>query len=699
MHEVGEFAIYGYDYDYGYNSILARSWLCLLLGVDYYPEHWPEERWETDARLMREAGLTIVRLAEFAWCRLEPVEGCYDFGWLDDAIGVLARHGISVVLGTPTATPPAWMIERHRDILPLDSHQRVREFGTRLHRCLLNPKMREYSRSITRAMANHFGTNESVIGWQTDNEFEGNICYCDCCAEGFKEWLKARYGDLTSLNKAWGTVFWSQEYSAWSQVPLPLEARCGRLAHNPSLLLDYQRFASDTTVAFQKEQIDILRQVAPNQFITHNFMGMHSSMDYFDLAEDLDFISWDNYPGGGDTFDKPASSSNNLAHDCMRGLKGSSKPFWIMEQRSGPMGWNTMSPTTRPGEIRMWTWQSVAHGADAVVYFRWRSCLYGTEQYWHGVINHDGIARRRYREVAQIGREFASIGSRIDGTRTASKVAIVNSYDNIWAYDIQQQSFGLNYWLAPKSLYDAFRRQGTDVDIIPNGADFSQYKVVVALSQYLISPETAQRLEDYVRAGGILVTGYRSGVKDMNNACVDAPLPGVLRRCCGIEVEEYDAIGEGRSVCISTAWGSNHVASVWCDALNLEGAEVLAEYTEGFLAGVPAITVNALGSGKAYYLGTQPDGGFFTAFARHLAVEGGVPIYEGLPADVELASRHGDGRRLLFFINYNRHEVRIPIPRGAEVLMGADEGNAVEVSEDSSIALGPHGVAIVELSA
>ncbi len=399
----------------------------MILGVDFYPEHWPEERWPIDAALMRRAGMTVVRLAEFAWSRLEPREGEFQFAWLDRALDVLAAHGIRAVLGTPTAAPPAWLVEAHRDILPLDDQRRPLEFGARLHRCLANPTFRRYSRAITEAMAAHYANHPNIIGWQTDNELTGNRCFCDVCAERFRQWLQHKYGTLDALNQAWGTAFWSQEYNAWSQLPLPWRTTCGSMAHNPSLLLDYYRFASDITVEFQSEQVAILRKLCPNHFVTHNFMGLHDAINYYDLAKDLDFVSWDNYP----------SDSAALPHDVMRGIRR--KNFWVMEEKCGHTGWNTMSPIPRPGQVRAWAWQAVGHGADAIVFFRWRSCRGGTEQFWQGILNHDALPGRRYNEIAQLGREFQQIGSAFEGTSVRNDVAILYSYDQIWALQIQPQ--------------------------------------------------------------------------------------------------------------------------------------------------------------------------------------------------------------------------------------------------------------------
>ncbi|MBM4033937.1 MAG: beta-galactosidase, partial [Planctomycetes bacterium] len=439
----------------------------MILGVDYYPEHWEEERWPEDARLMQEAGISVVRLAEFAWSRLEPSEGDFRFDWLDRALGVLSARGIRAVLGTPTAAPPAWLVAKHPDILPRDELRQPLGFGARLHRCLANPTFRRYSKAITTAMAQHYANHPAVLGWQTDNEFSGNRCYCDECARAFREWLQRKYGTLDALNLAWGTAFWSQEYTAWGQVPLPWRTTCGSMAHNPSLLLDHRRFASDTTVEFQREQVAILRKLCPEHFVTHNFMGLHDTVDYYALAKDLDFVSWDNYPSG----------SAALPHDVMRGIRQAN--FWIMEEKCGHTGWNTMSPIPRPGQVRAWAWQAVGHGAEAIVFFRWRSCRSGTEQFWQGILNHDAVPGRRYREVAQLGREFRELGPEFEGTSPRNEAAILYSYDQIWALQVQPQVPGFSFLRWVERYHEGLHRLGIGADIVSTQAQLDGYRLVL----------------------------------------------------------------------------------------------------------------------------------------------------------------------------------------------------------------------------
>jgi beta-galactosidase len=644
----------------------------MRVGVDYYPEHWDESRWETDAQLMREAGISVVRLAEFSWCKLEPEEGRYDFSWLDRALEVLHCEGIQAVLGTPTATPPAWLHQRY-DIYPRDARRYPLGFGTRLQRCLNHPVMRRYSRLITEAMVSHYAHHPAVIGWQTDNEFEANLCYCDVCADLFRQWLQRKYGSLQALNRAWGTIFWSQEYTNWSQIPLPWVARCGQ-SHNPSLWLDYRRFASESTVSFQREQVEIIRRLAPHHFVTHNFMGLHDSLDYFALARDLDFVSWDNYPGGN----WKEAGHADLAHDVMRGIQ--QKNFWVMEEQSGIPGWEYVGRRPAPGQIRAWAWQAVAHGADAVVFFRWRSCLYGTEQYWHGILNHDGIPRRRYREVARFGEEMNRLSAELDGTTLHHQVAILNSYEQNWALQIQPQVNGLSWWEQVRRFYYSFRRLGAGVDIVPIDADLSQYRVIVLPSWYILTEWDAQRLSEYVRQGGTLILNPRTGVKDERNVCRTEPLPSLLREVAGVEIDDYDPLGTDENR-IRLHSGEEFTVSVWADALTLHGAEEVAVYTRSIFAGETAIACHRFGGGTVYTLGTYGEPALYDTLLGRVLDEADVETMPGVPEGVDACWREKEGARYLFLVNLSGEERSVPVPEGVTTLLGASpHGGMVRLS-------------------
>jgi beta-galactosidase len=386
-------------------------------------------------------------------------------------------------------------------------------YGNRREYCPTHAGYRERSRIITQALADHYAGHPAVIGWQTDNEF-GDRCYCPHCRRAFQSWLQARYPSLDALNAAWGTIFWSHLYSEWSQIPQPL-ATAGHDEHgspNPGLALDYYRFMSDAYVAFQHEQVEILRRTCPQHFITHNLMGFgYDRLNYFDLVRDLDFVTWDNYRRMQWTFVpevQPVDAA--LAHAAMRGLKGAN--FWVMEQQAGPGGWEIVSVAPRPGELRLWAYQAIAHGADGIVFFRWRTARFGTEQYWHGLLDHDGTLSRRYHEIKQMGRELQQTGDSIAGSQVKAEIAMILSYDARFAFQIQANNPNFTYAAHFHTIFAAFHARNLAVDVVSPDADLSGYKLVVAPALYVLEESAARNLEAYVRNGGVLLVTARSGV-------------------------------------------------------------------------------------------------------------------------------------------------------------------------------------------
>lgn len=641
----------------------------MYFGVDYYPEHWPRERWETDAEMMAAANINLVRMGEFAWALLEPREGTFDFAWLDEAIAVLGRHGISTVLGTPTATPPKWLMDQHPDIYPVDLYGLRKGFGTRRHYCASNQAYHRHVRRMVEAMAAHYGNHPQVVAWQIDNEFDAH-CYCDACQEGFREWLKARYGTIEAVNAAWGTNFWSQTYQCFEQVVIPRYTASDGFAqvsgsqgigappntHNPGLLLDYRRYQSDTVVAFQRMQIDILRRYTDRP-ITHNFMGHFSDLDYFDLGRDLDFVSWDCYPNnmwGVSDRDNVA-----MAHDLMRGIKG--RNFWVMEQQCGPCGWQTMGDTPEPGQVRLWAYQSLAHGAEAIVFFRWRSPLHGTEQYWHGLLDHDGTGRRRYREVAALGKELAELKDLFVGAQNVSRVALIKSYDNAWSHRAQPHSASFDYNRLLQDYYTALRASRVAVDVTGVETDFSPYRLVLMPAFNLMTPAILEKCRTYVQNGGHLLVTFRSGTRNWDNSMTELPAPGYFAGLAGVTLEEYDALSRGRQVAVR---GENlqGTASVWCDVLSCQGAVPLASYASHYYAGAPAVTAHAVGAGKVYYVGCDLDAqGLKQLLGQVLTDAGAAPEYPAPPSGVEIVAKEKAGKRYLVALNHMPEPAEIPL--------------------------------------
>jgi len=629
-------------------------------GADYYPEHWPEERWPEDARLMVEAGFNVVRLAEFAWSKMEPGEGKFDFDWLDRAIGILSDHGIDVVLGTPTASPPPWLMTKQEDLFLVEQNGVRQTYGLRREYCPNHPLYRQYTEHIVSQMAEHFKDNSAVIGWQIDNEF-GDRCYCSICRTEFHKWLEKCYQSLENLNEKWGTIFWSHVYTDWEQIPVPLTTA---RSYNPGLGLDYRRFMSDTYRSYQKFQIDIIRKHCPGQFITHNLMGFgYNQLNYYDNSSDLDFVSWDNYmrmQWGMQAEVDPSKAA--LSHDAMRGLKNQN--FWVMEQQSGGGGWEYVAVPPKPGELRLWTYQSIAHGADAIVYFRWRTARNGTEQYWQGILEHHGLPGRRFEEVSRVGKELQKISEIITGSQIRSRVAIMQSYDTRFAFQVQPNNPRFGYENHIQDIYRGFFTNNIPVDIVSEKDPLTGYKAVIVPAMYILTEETATNLEKFAAAGGTVVFTPRTGVKDESNTVVNMKLPGLVANMCGIEIEEYISMPidqDNRVQFGLPGLEEEFPSSVWADVIEPKGAEVIAWHTQDFYAKKPAATINLFEKGKVIYLGIMGDRAYYHAIARWISGLAGVEPIMKTPIGVEVSERWQGERRLLFVLNHMEQQQKIEL--------------------------------------
>lgn len=640
-----------------------------LFGVDYYPEHWPRERWAIDARMMREMGIQIVRMGEFSWAKWEPREGEFHFEMLDEVIEILAQEGIDCILGTPSAAPPAWIIEQNPDIQPIDAQGLVRHFGGRHHDCQSNPAYRSHILRFVAAYAEHFAANPHVVGWQVDNELgnsHGDLCFCENCGKAFRVWLEAKYKNIDELNRCWGTAFWSQQYDSFSQIHAPKQTASGQ---NPSQLLDWKRFCSDLVCDFHQMQAEILRKASPDKFITHNMMGFSEKVNYYDLGKQLDFAAHDQYPGGHfrERLDLPIAADMAAELDMIRSVK--QRPFWIMEQQSGITGWETMGRAPRPGQLALWATQSIAHGADAILFFRWRSCLMGTEQYWHGILPHNGIPGRCYHELRAFIQNTAPVLEQIQGTMPQNEVGILFSYDQEYAIDIQPHHPKMRYLSQVMSYYRALYSCNIGVDFLSAEAEFSKYRVIIAPLQYLMTEALADKLKHYVKHGGTLVLTMRAGIKDENNLCFDhGALPHMLSELCGVEVEEYDCLREMDGFVL---WDEKEYGcEYWCDILRLTTAEPLAVYAREFYAGTPAITRNSYGSGDVYYVGTQMQDALAQRFVKELISHDKVTKTITAPEGVEIVSREGKEKRWFFVLNHTDRVQPFSAPDAWKLCLG-----------------------------
>lgn len=650
-----------------------------MLGVCYYPEHWPESLWQQDAQEMRELGLTYVRLAEFAWSKMEPQAGHYDFEWLDRAIDVLAEQGLKIIMCTPTATPPKWLIDQYPDILPVDINTgTTRGFGSRRHYDFSSENYYRESMRITEVMAKRYADHPAVVGWQTDNEI---ACHdtthsgSENAKRAFQKWLEAEYGDIDSLNKAWGTIFWSMEYQRFDQIELPILAVTET---HPSHQLAYRRFSSDQVLRFHDDMIAIIREHCQGHFITHNFIPMvDTQTDNFALAEGLDFACYDNYPlGRTDLFFADASEADfkrymrtghpdfsSCSFDHIRGIsKGN---FWIMEQQPGPVNWGHHNPRPLPGMVRLWSWEAVAHGAETICYFRWRQAAFAQEQMHAGIKRVDNSKSIAWFEAEQFRDELKSTG--VDLTaKVNSDVAIVMSTENQWVAEIERQGDSFNHQQVEFEYYSALRQLGIDVDFISPDADFDRYKLVVAPCSPIVDDSFIQRCQ---ASSAHFVFGPRSGSKTDQLTLAPNLAPGLLQALLPVKIASVETLRADIQEPIllnGDTFNSNRWREEIIDADDT--VNTIARYEDGSAA--------VVANDKATYVATLTDIPFLKALFKAYAAQRDIETQD-LPADLRIAKR-GD---FTFAFNYGDTAVNVQKPVGAECVLGSE---AVE----------PYGVSI-----
>lgn len=636
----------------------------LLFGADYYPDQTAESLWAEDARMMAAMGLTNVRIAEFAWGLMEPSEGKFDFAWLHRSVDVLHNANIGVILGTPSAAPPPWLTQKYPEVLEVDSTGMILSPEGRRFTCPSNKLYRELSLKIATAMAQSFADTPGVIGWQIDNELTVSSsprCYCKYCRAGFQEWLKAKYGALDKLNSAWGTVFWSQTYTDFSQVPVPLPSGG---PPNPGMALDYDRYQSFANVSFLDVQLTALRKLAPHHFVTTNNIAALDVIKIDDLYAGLDFVSTDNYPGFMEVHFAAQSGGGNAAAseqvsvfaswnlDMTRCAKGG-KPFFVMEQQTGKAGQTYFSPQPEKGQLRLWSYQTVAHGAMGINYFRWDTARFGAEEYWHGLLNHDRSKSPGFDEIETTIKELKGLGAEALQSEYKANAAMIFDYNSDWAVAIQPGQPKLKYMSEVIAWYGSAAAGGASMDMVNGTGDLSRYKVVFAPLLYVLSPKQAQQIEAYVRGGGTFVGSYRLGVKDERSQIVGTPLPGLLRGVMGVTVEDYVPIyWQKQGVAFKSMFqGPDATCDLWADVLKPETAEILATYTMGEHAGKPAITSNAVGKGKAFYVGAHMDAASLARVLIAIERMAGVTSMIQVPHGVEVTTRQSGNHEWTYVLN------------------------------------------------
>ncbi|MFL9990521.1 beta-galactosidase [Paraburkholderia sediminicola] len=639
----------------------------MQLGVCYYPEQWPRSMWADDAKRMVELGITHVRIAEFAWSRMEPRAGEFAWGWLDEAVETLAAVGLKLVLGTPTASPPKWLIDAHPDVLPVRADGVRWNFGSRRHYDISSEIYRRECVRIVAAMAARYGRHPSIVAWQTDNELgchETVPSYSSAAQTRFQTWLQHRYERVDALNDAWGNVFWSMEYPSFEAIGLP---NLTPTDANPIHLLDFRRFMSDEVASFHREQIDVLREHASEADLMHNFMGFFTTFDHYRFAEDnaLDVAAWDSYPiARTESIALPEAQKARYArtahpdvsafdHDRYRGI-GAGR-FWVMEQQAGPVNWAPWNPVPAKGMVRLWAYEAFAHGAELVSYFRWRQCPYAQEQMHSGLNLPNNELSPGGLEVQQVAREIASSAALSGlGVPTRVATAIVFDYETQWMFEIQRHGKTFDYQTLAFDYYEALRELGLDVDIVSSKADLSQYRLVVVPSIAVIDEALVDQIE---RSSAQWVFGPRSGSKTTTFAIPSSLPPGALQRVLPMQVLEVETLRPTLTPALSIG-DTQGVALHWREHVRAnDGTTVDAQFDDTW----PAILTH----GRVRYVAGWLSHGLHRAVLQQAAKQAGIEtqwLAEGLRM-----RRRGD---LTFAFNFGPEQVQAPAPVNATYVLG-----------------------------
>lgn len=628
----------------------------IMYGGDYNPNQWSEDIRKEDMNLFKKAHINTLTINVFSWARLQPDEETYDWSELDRIVDMLSRKNFSIIMATSTAAMPAWLSKKYLSVNRVDYNGVRKRFGIRHNFCPNSPEYRRLSVALAGKLAARYKDNPNIVLWHVSNEYGGR-CFCENCENAFRQWLKARYGDIETLNRAWNTEFWGHTYYNWDEIVVPnnLSDGEGGVAYFGGLTLDYNRFNSESLLNCFKAERDAIREHIPNAYITTNLMGAYKTLDYFMWAKEMDVVSWDCYP----SYDTPWSKVAFL-HDLMYGLK--QKPFLLMEQTPNQQNWQAYNSLKKPGQMRAQSYQSIAHGSDSVLFFQMRQSRGGCEKFHGAVISHAGTSDTRiFKEVSQLGHELEKIGDRILDYKSCATVALIFDWDNFWALE---DSIGptkdLQYVELLHNYYQYFYKKNIGIDIVSCKADFSKYKLVLAPVLYMVKSDVAERLERYVSGGGTLVTGVMSGIVDENDNVHLGGYPGLLRKLCGVWSEEVDALAPEQSNTLRFSDGVQASCGFLCDILHTEGADTVAVYGQDFYASTPAITVNCYDNGHVWYIGTAPDEIAAEKLFGRIVSESGVLPYISEKTELEISCRALNGKKYWFIINFTDDDLPVP---------------------------------------
>ena len=642
----------------------------MLYGGDYNPEQWDEAVWEEDMRMFRLAGIDCVTLNVFSWAALQSDEVTYHFERLDKIMELVRKNNLKVVMATSTAAHPAWMAKKYPEVLRTEFTGMKRKFGSRHNSCPNSPVYQKYSVALARKLAERYGTYDNIVTWHISNEYGGE-CYCENCEKAFRVWLKEKYGSIEALNKAWNTSFWGHTFYDWDEIVVP-NLQSEHFAQDRTtfqgISLDYRRFNSDSILHNYLGEYEAVKAVTPHIPVTTNLMGFYKALDYQKWAGYMDVVSWDNYP---DPTDPPALVA--MRHDLMRGLKQGA-PFMLMEQTPSVTNWQSYNLLKRPGDMRLISYQAVAHGADTVMFFQMRRSIGACEKFHGAVIDHVGTENTRvFREVSQLGEELKQLGDTTLDSRTPSKAAMLVDWDNWWALEYSAgPSCDLKYMDELANYYTALYDNNISVDIISAQDPLDDYKVVIAPVMYMTKPGADEKIRKFVSEGGTFVTTFLSGLVDEHDLVITGGYPGKLRDILGIWVEETDALPSYMKN--SFSWNEkSYDCGLICDIMHMENAQALACYDKDFYEGTPVLSKNEFGKGHAYYVATRAGQDFYADFLNKVLEEQGVePVFKPCKG-VEITLRRKEETNFLFFLNHNPQEtVLIAEKPGTDLLTGKE---------------------------
>lgn len=635
----------------------------IYFGGDYTPEHFGAEVMEEDMRLMKKAGVNIATINVFTWGQLQPNEETWEFEWLDEIMDTLAKNGVYADLGTATASTPAWMAKKYPEILPFDENGIRFNHGSRQTFNPNSPKYRELSKKLVRKIAQRYKDHPALCMWHVNNELSQMVThdFSEITTEKFRNWCKEKYGTCENLNKKWGLGFWANNIYEWDELMPPMKT-----AHqvNTSLLLEWKRFTNECYMEVAQYEIDILREITPDVPITTNFMYEYKILDYFTWADMIDFISVSSFPDPK-TSNHPGEAA--LSHDIMRGLKD--QPFALLEQAPSQVNWRVVNVNKKPGVMKLWSHQGMAHGSDSFMFFQWRASVHGSEKFHSAMVPHVGENSRIFKEMTEFGNELPNLNE-IVGSDVKADVAIVLDYNNWWTVEFTPGPTALlNYLHNLQAYHYPLFEQNITTDVIPYDRDLSKYKVVIAPLLYMVKPGFKESVEKFVSDGGTFVTTFFSGVVNEYDEVFQGGYPGPLSDVLGLKVEEFEPMKSYTNNSLVMNEGPLNItgefeSKLWCDILQLDTAKSLAEYGSNFFKGAPALTVNSYGKGKAYYVATLPNNEFMQQFLKQVCADQGVtPVIE-TPEKVEAVIRSSEDNEYLFIMNHNYEPVEVILPKG-----------------------------------